>query len=86
MVFRKVGVYENVVEADAFTLQCLEDEVMCWPESVFGERGSAQPVLIADHHQFEIGSFGQQAQPSEDAGLEAYLLQGVNLLVVGFLY
>ena len=72
---------EDVIEVDALAFQGLEDEVVSRPEGVLGKGGGAQPVLVADHYQLEVGALGQQAQPPEHTRLELYFLKGVHLFV-----
>ena len=82
VVCGEMGVDEDVVEGDAFAAQCLEDEIVRGPEGVFGKGIGAKTVLVAYHDEKEVGFFAEKRQPSEDAGLEPYLLQGIYLLVV----
>ena len=46
VVLGKVAVYENVVEGDAFAIECLQYEVVYWPKRVFRKRTCAESILV----------------------------------------
>ena len=81
VVLREVRVNEDVIEVDSLSFQGLQDEILRWPKGFFRECISAQPVLIAHHHELVVGTLGNKSQPAEHTRLEADFLQGVHLLV-----
>ena len=71
VVLGKMAVDMDGVEVDAFAVECLQDEVVHGPERVFGKRRCAQSVLVAHHHQFEVGVLADERQVAEHSLGEA---------------
>ena len=80
-----MGVYQNLIESDAFALEGLEDEVVYWPEGVFWKGICPQSVLIAHHDELKIEFLSDEGQIAEHAWHELQFLECVNLLVGRFL-
>ena len=85
IVLGEMGVNFLVVEGDALALQRLKDEVMHGPECLFGERRSAQAVLIADHYKAEIQILPDERKVLENPFHKFQFSKRINLLVFGFL-
>ena len=54
---------------------------MHWPKRVFGERFSAEAVLIGHHYELEIEIFAYESKITEYAFYEYELLKSVYLFV-----
>ena len=81
IVLREVAVDKNIVEGDAFALQCLKDEIVDRPERILRKGICTQAILIADHHKLEVGVLADEVKVTEHALGELQFLKGVYLLV-----
>jgi hypothetical protein len=81
VVFREVAVNEDVVKLNAFALQCLEYEVVDWPEGVLRERVCSESVLVAHHYKLKIEVLAYEAEVAEYTLHEFQFLKAVYLFV-----
>ena len=86
VVFRKMAVYVNGIESDAFSGQCLKHKIVHGPESIFRKRVCAETILIGNHDKFEIEFSSYQSKTTKNPWHKAQFLKTVYLLIVGLLY
>ena len=85
VVLRETAVDEDIVEGDAFSLKDFQHQVLCGPEVLLWIAGCAEPVLIRNHYESEVGVLAQEAQGTDGSWYEVELLEGIDLLVGRFL-
>ena len=83
MLLGERGVYQDVVEGDALALERFQHFVVGRPESLLGERGSAEAVLVRDDDELEVQVFADKVEVAEDLGVELQLLQAIQLVIDG---
>lgn len=83
-VFGEVVVDELVVKHDTLSLQCLEDEVVYGPKSLFRKGRCSKSVLVCDHDKSEVEPFADEPEILENAVDEFQFAERVDLFVFRF--